>query len=88
MPKVRVLTAHHPFWRDTTTRATISATKRAKYTKAPALNGKPRSFTKNNSKLPASCTAPLISTSWTKPNSTKDTPPVSTNPFQVKPCFR
>ena len=53
MPKVRVLTAHHPFWRDTTTSPTISDTKRVKYTKAPALNGKPKSFTKNNSKLPA-----------------------------------
>ena len=53
MPSVRVLTAHHPFWRDTIKSPTINATSNARYTNAPVLNLMPRSLTKNSSKLPA-----------------------------------
>ena len=81
MPSVRVLTAHHPFWRETTKRPTISATSSARYTSAPVLKPMPRSLTKNSSKLPANWTAPLMSASCTNPSKAMDTAPVMARPF-------
>ena len=81
MPSVSVLAAHHPLRCETTTKATMAPTSKTRYTSAPVLNGMPKSFTKNNSKPPASCTAPLIKASCTNPRSTMETAPVMTNPF-------
>ena len=60
MPKTKALLAHQPFFCVHQIAAVSVVMRNTAYTITPLLKAKPRSFTKNNSNLPAKCTAPLM----------------------------